>query len=64
MIVAGSATQGLAAELAAETGRELAAVSYGEFPDGERVVQITGEATTTARSASPEIGRASCRERV
>jgi len=41
MIVAGSATQGLAAELAVETGRELAAVSYERFPDGERKVQVT-----------------------
>ena len=47
MIVAGSATQGLAAELAAETGRELASVSYEQFPDGEQRVQVT----TTAERA-------------
>ncbi|WP_436903120.1 ribose-phosphate diphosphokinase [Halovenus halobia] len=41
MIVAGSATQGLAAELAAETGRALTPVSYEQFPDGERKVQVT-----------------------
>jgi ribose-phosphate pyrophosphokinase len=52
MIVAGSATQGLAAELAAETGEKLAAVSYEEFPDGERVVQITGEADRAVVVAS------------
>ncbi|WP_336326419.1 ribose-phosphate diphosphokinase [Halovenus sp. HT40] len=52
MIVAGSATQGLAAELAAETGEELAAVSYEQFPDGERVVQITGEADRAVVVAS------------
>jgi ribose-phosphate pyrophosphokinase len=52
MIVAGSATQGLAGELAAETGRKLAAVSYEQFPDGERVVQITGEADRAVVVAS------------
>lgn len=40
MIVAGSATQTLAAALAEETGRELAPVSYERFPDGEGKVQI------------------------
>lgn len=40
MIVAGSATQALAAALAEETGRELAPVSYERFPDGEQKVQV------------------------
>ncbi|MXR50046.1 ribose-phosphate diphosphokinase [Halovenus sp. WSH3] len=55
MIVAGSATQGLAAELAAETGRPLARVSYDRFPDGERKVQVAAEgdrATIVASTVS------------
>ncbi|MFT4947024.1 MAG: ribose-phosphate pyrophosphokinase, partial [Natronomonas sp.] len=52
MIVAGSATQGLAAAVAAETGEELAAASYEQFPDGERKVQITGEADRAVVVAS------------
>ena len=52
MIVAGSATQGLAAELAAETGRALAPVSYEQFPDGERKVQVTATAERAVVVAS------------
>jgi len=40
MIVTGSASQSLATSLAAETGQELASVSFDEFPDGERKVQV------------------------
>lgn len=42
MILPGSATQVLAAELAAETGRELAGVSFDRFADGERYLQAEG----------------------
>jgi len=42
MIVAGSHSQGLAAELAAVTGQELAGVAYERFPDGEGVVRVDG----------------------
>lgn len=55
MIVPGSATQALAAELAAETGRELAAVTYETFPDGERLVQVEhveDEVTVVASTVS------------
>lgn len=40
MILAGAATQTLAAELAAETGRAVASVSTKRFPDGERYVRV------------------------
>jgi ribose-phosphate pyrophosphokinase len=40
MIVSGSASQALAASLAAETDEELAAVEYDRFPDGEFLVRI------------------------
>lgn len=40
MIVAGSASQVLAARVARETGRELARVEYEHFPDGERLVRV------------------------
>jgi ribose-phosphate pyrophosphokinase len=40
MIVSGSQSQSLAAALAAETGRELAAVSVEQFPDGEQKVRV------------------------
>ncbi len=40
MLVPGSASQGLAAALAAETGREIAAVEYHRFPDGETKVEV------------------------
>ena len=52
MIVAGSATQGLAAALAAETGRELSPVAYEQFPDGERKVQIDATAERAVVVAS------------
>lgn len=52
MIVTGSATQTLAAELAAETGHELAPVSYQQFPDGERMVQVGDVADHTIVVAS------------
>ena len=42
MIVAGSASQVLAARVARETGRELVAVEYESFPDGERLVRVPG----------------------
>ena len=53
MIVAGSASQVLAARVARETGRELAEVEYEEFPDGERMVRVPGatdEAVTVVAS--------------
>ena len=40
MIVSGSTTQALAAELATELGEPLAHVSFEQFPDGERYVQV------------------------
>ncbi len=40
MIVSGSTSQALAVALAAETGRELAPVSFEQFPDGERKVNV------------------------
>ncbi|WP_049937642.1 ribose-phosphate diphosphokinase [Haloplanus natans] len=40
MIVPGSASQALGAALAAETGHELAAVDYEQFPDGERMASV------------------------
>jgi len=40
MILPGSATQALAAELAAETGRGLAGVSFDRFADGERYLRV------------------------
>ncbi|PSQ59374.1 MAG: ribose-phosphate pyrophosphokinase [Halobacteriales archaeon SW_9_67_25] len=42
MIVAGSHSQGLAAELAAVTDHQLAGVTYERFPDGERLVRVEG----------------------
>jgi ribose-phosphate pyrophosphokinase len=42
MIVPGSASQALAAELAAETGTPLADVRYDRFPDGERMAATPG----------------------
>lgn len=42
MIVAGSASQVLAARVATETGRQLAEVEYEEFPDSERIVRVPG----------------------
>ncbi|WP_435067892.1 ribose-phosphate diphosphokinase [Haloplanus sp. C73] len=40
MIIPGSASQALGAALAAETGRDLAAVSYDRFPDGEGMASV------------------------
>jgi ribose-phosphate pyrophosphokinase len=40
MIVSGSHSQTLAAELAAETGEALAGVEYERFPDGEHIVRV------------------------
>jgi len=45
MILPGSATQALAASLAAETGRKLAGVSVDRFADGEQRVQVEGVET-------------------
>jgi len=42
MIVSGSTSQSLAAALAAETGEELAAVSFQSFPDGELLAAAPG----------------------
>jgi ribose-phosphate pyrophosphokinase len=42
MIVPGAASQALGAALAAETGHELAAVDYEQFPDGERMASVSG----------------------
>lgn len=42
MILPGSATQALAAALAAETGRDLADVTVGRFADGERQLRVDG----------------------
>ncbi len=52
MIVSGSATQTLAATLAEETGRALASVSYEQFPDGERKVQVGAVSDHTVVVAS------------
>jgi ribose-phosphate pyrophosphokinase len=43
MIVPGSASQTLAAALAAETGDSLAPVSYEQFPDGEQKVRVEAD---------------------
>jgi ribose-phosphate pyrophosphokinase len=40
MIIPGSSTQALAAELAAVTGESLASVSYERFPDGEGMARL------------------------
>lgn len=40
MIVSGSASQSLAAALAAEAGLELAPATYDRFPDGEQLVTV------------------------
>jgi ribose-phosphate pyrophosphokinase len=52
MLVPGSASQGLAVALAAETGRDLAAVDYHRFPDGETkvVVPEPGESAVVVAS--------------
>jgi len=48
MIVPGSASQALGAALAAETGHELAAVDYEQFPDGERMASVELDDTDRA----------------
>lgn len=56
MIVSGSASQSLAAALAAERGEELAAVEFERFPDGELLAAAPGfdgeRATIVASTAS------------
>jgi len=55
MIVSGSASQGLAAALAAELGETLGAVEYESFPDGERIVRVPpveGRAVVVASTVS------------
>ena len=47
MIVAGSRSQALAAELAAVTDHDLATVTYREFPDGETLVEVDPAAAQT-----------------
>ncbi len=42
MIVAGSHSQALAAELAAVTGEGLAGVAYEQYPDGEGLARLAG----------------------
>jgi ribose-phosphate pyrophosphokinase len=51
MILGGSTAQGLAAELAATTGEDLADVTFDRFPDGEgiaRLGDVTGRASEDA----------------
>ncbi|SDJ74942.1 ribose-phosphate pyrophosphokinase [Halovenus aranensis] len=52
MIVSGSRSQSLAVALAAETGMELAPVSFDTFPDGERTVRVGDVADHTVIVAS------------
>jgi ribose-phosphate pyrophosphokinase len=56
MLVPGSASQGLTAALAAETGREIAAVDYHRFPDGERKVEVSdpGESAVVVASTASD----------
>ncbi len=51
MIVPGSTSQGLAAALAAETGRDLAPVSFERFPDGESMARLDSLPEPTPSSA-------------
>jgi ribose-phosphate pyrophosphokinase len=62
MIIPGSTSQRLAAELAATTAHDLAGVSYESFPDGEQCVQIEDDpahavvvAATTSAEAHVEL---------
>lgn len=65
MIVPGSASQALAAELAAELDRPLAAVEYERFPDGELLASVAPDdadsdeavvvASTTSNDAHVEL---------
>jgi ribose-phosphate pyrophosphokinase len=52
MIVSGSMSQSLAVSLAAETGRDLAPVSFERFPDGEQKVQVGDVGSEVAIVAS------------
>lgn len=58
MIVPGSGSQALAAELAAVTDERLAAVSYDRFPDGELLAAVpgfdAGPATVVASTPTAE----------
>ncbi|WP_302082203.1 ribose-phosphate diphosphokinase [Salinibaculum rarum] len=57
MIVSGSSTQALAAELAAVTGESLAPVEFQRFPDGEgmvRVDEVDDHALVVASTVSDE----------
>ncbi|MFB6352864.1 MAG: ribose-phosphate diphosphokinase [Halobacteriales archaeon] len=58
MIVSGSASQSLAASLAAETGRPLAMVDVERFPDGELLASVpdyaSEEAVVVAATVSDE----------
>src|SRR6056297_3197289 len=51
MIIIGSASQVLAAELAAEVDEPLASVEYERFPDGELLAAAPGFAETDAERA-------------
>jgi len=51
MILGGSTAQGLAAELAATTGEDLADVTFDRFPDGEGIVRVDDGAETTIEEA-------------
>jgi ribose-phosphate pyrophosphokinase len=59
MIVPGSGSQALAAELTAVTDQALAAVSYDRFPDGELLAAVPGfegdRATVVAATPSAEL---------
>jgi ribose-phosphate pyrophosphokinase len=57
MILSGSATQQLAAELAAELGDDLGRVEYETFPDGEQIVRVPpveGRAVVVASTVSSD----------
>ncbi|SEA20800.1 ribose-phosphate pyrophosphokinase [Haloplanus vescus] len=50
MILPGSDSQALGSALAAETGRELAAVTYDRFPDGEGMASVDLDGTAPDRA--------------
>jgi ribose-phosphate pyrophosphokinase len=58
MLIPGSSSQALTAALAAETGREVAAVEYDRFPDGELLAAVPGfdapEAVVVASTTSSD----------
>jgi ribose-phosphate pyrophosphokinase len=57
MILSGSATQQLAAALAAELGEDLGRVEYDSFPDGEQMVHVPpvdGRAVVVASTVSSD----------